>query len=67
MLEDPKKTSSNYRISIVEGRGTCEENISPPVLMAEATIPVTTPIRKIGNRDDLRIVFTSWSRVSKKW
>ncbi|GFT41640.1 hypothetical protein TNCV_4183331 [Trichonephila clavipes] len=43
--EDRKKTSSNYRISI----GRAEEHVretSPAVLMAEATIPVTTPIKE---------------------
>ncbi|GFX06967.1 hypothetical protein TNCV_1555701 [Trichonephila clavipes] len=45
-----KKTSSNYRISI----GRAEEHVretSPAVLMAEATIPVTTPYqgRRKGN------------------
>ncbi|GFU70523.1 hypothetical protein TNCV_2511791 [Trichonephila clavipes] len=43
--EDRKKTSSNYRISI----GRAEEHVretSPAVLMAEATIPVTTLSRK---------------------
>ncbi|GFY01439.1 hypothetical protein TNCV_850471 [Trichonephila clavipes] len=46
--EDRKKTSSNYRISI----GRAEEHVretSPAVLMAEATIPVTTPIGRKGN------------------
>ncbi|GFV20324.1 hypothetical protein TNCV_4140871 [Trichonephila clavipes] len=40
--EDPNKTSSNYRISI----GRAEKHMgetSPAVLMAKATIPVTTP------------------------
>ncbi|GFV39767.1 TIP41-like protein [Trichonephila clavipes] len=43
--EDRKKTSSNYRISI----GRAEEHVretSPAVLMAEAMIPVTTPIKE---------------------
>ncbi|GFY01325.1 hypothetical protein TNCV_5077911 [Trichonephila clavipes] len=53
--EDPKKTSSNYRISV----GRAEEHVretSPAVLMAEATIPVTTPIKEEKGRDDLRVV-----------
>ncbi|GFU08786.1 hypothetical protein TNCV_991311 [Trichonephila clavipes] len=54
--EDLKKTSSNYQISIGrEGRGTCEGS-SPAVLMAEATIPVTTPIKEEKGMDDLRVV-----------
>ncbi|GFX63552.1 hypothetical protein TNCV_105591 [Trichonephila clavipes] len=51
--EDRKKTSSNYRISI----GRAEEHVretSPAVLMAEATIPVTTPIKEEKGMDDLR-------------
>ncbi|GFV25656.1 hypothetical protein TNCV_3851401 [Trichonephila clavipes] len=62
--EDRKKTSSNYRISI----GRAEEHVretSPAVLMAEATIPVTTPIKEEKGMDDLGL-FTSRSRVSKK-
>ncbi|GFU99983.1 hypothetical protein TNCV_1427741 [Trichonephila clavipes] len=46
--EDRKKTSSNYRISI----GRAEEHVretSPAVLMAEATIPVNTPIKEEKN------------------
>ncbi|GFT06449.1 hypothetical protein TNCV_3355861 [Trichonephila clavipes] len=53
--EDRKKTSSNYRITI----GRAEEHVretSPAVLMAEATIPVTTPIKKEKGMDDLRVV-----------
>ncbi|GFU72175.1 hypothetical protein TNCV_2150931 [Trichonephila clavipes] len=53
--EDRKKTSSNYRISI----GRAEEHVretSPAVLMAEATIPVTTPIKEEKGMDDLRVV-----------
>ncbi|GFX63193.1 hypothetical protein TNCV_3895181 [Trichonephila clavipes] len=43
--EDRKKTSSNYRISI--GRaGEHMRETSPAVLRAEATIPVTTPIKE---------------------
>ncbi|GFU10970.1 hypothetical protein TNCV_2934551 [Trichonephila clavipes] len=38
-----------------EGRGTCET--SPAVLMAEATIPVTTPIKEEKGMDDLRVVY----------
>ncbi|GFT48029.1 hypothetical protein TNCV_4277141 [Trichonephila clavipes] len=54
--EDRKKTSSNYRISI----GRAEEHVretSPAVLMAEATIPVTTPIKEENGMDDLRVVY----------
>ncbi|GFY16376.1 hypothetical protein TNCV_2350201 [Trichonephila clavipes] len=54
--EDRKKTSSNYRISI----GRAEEHVretSPAVLMAEATIPVTTPIKEEKGMDDLRVVY----------
>ncbi|GFX77569.1 hypothetical protein TNCV_4026191 [Trichonephila clavipes] len=53
--EDPKKTSSNYRISI----GRAEEHVRetfPAVLMAEAMILVTTPIREEKGMDDLRVV-----------
>ncbi|GFT13155.1 hypothetical protein TNCV_4295451 [Trichonephila clavipes] len=42
---------SNYR----EGRGTCE-GTSLAVFMAEATIPVTTPIKEEKGMDDLRVV-----------
>ncbi|GFU78122.1 hypothetical protein TNCV_3665821 [Trichonephila clavipes] len=43
--EDRKNTSSNYRISI--GRdGEHMRETSSAVLMAEATIPVTTPIKE---------------------
>ncbi|GFT46436.1 hypothetical protein TNCV_1566581 [Trichonephila clavipes] len=53
--EDRKKTSSNYRISI--GRaGEHMRETSPAVLMAEATIPVTTPIKEEKGMDDLRVV-----------
>ncbi|GFY12516.1 hypothetical protein TNCV_1799381 [Trichonephila clavipes] len=38
------------------GRGTCRET-SPAVLMAEATIPVTTPIKEEKGMDDLRVVY----------
>ncbi|GFU46614.1 hypothetical protein TNCV_1546321 [Trichonephila clavipes] len=54
--EDRKKTSSNYRISI----GRAEEHVretSPAVLMAEATIPVNTPIKEEKGMDDLRVVY----------
>ncbi|GFS76809.1 hypothetical protein TNCV_4424131 [Trichonephila clavipes] len=54
--EDRKKTSSNYRISI----GRAEEHMretSPAVLMAEATIPATTPIKEENGMDDLRVVY----------
>ncbi|GFV63827.1 RNA-directed DNA polymerase from mobile element jockey [Trichonephila clavipes] len=52
--EDRKKTSSNYRISI----GRAEEHMreTTAVLMAEATIPVTTPIKEEKGMDDLRVV-----------
>ncbi|GFX63468.1 uncharacterized protein TNCV_104761 [Trichonephila clavipes] len=51
---DRKKTSSNYRISI--GRaGEHMRETSPVVLMAEATIPVITPIKE--EMDDLRVVY----------
>ncbi|GFU20348.1 hypothetical protein TNCV_2770171 [Trichonephila clavipes] len=54
--EDRKKTSSNYRISI--GRaGEHMRETSPAVLMAEATIPVTTPIKEEKGMDDLRVVY----------
>ncbi|GFU96941.1 integrase catalytic domain-containing protein [Trichonephila clavipes] len=54
--EDRKKTSSNYRISI--GRaGEHMRETSPAVLMAEATIPVTTPIKEENGMDDLRVVY----------
>ncbi|GFT29438.1 hypothetical protein TNCV_4954011 [Trichonephila clavipes] len=62
--EDRKNTSSNYRISI--GRAGEHMKTSPAVLMAEATIPVTTPIKEENGMDDLGL-FTSRSRVSKKW
>ncbi|GFX10970.1 hypothetical protein TNCV_512301 [Trichonephila clavipes] len=53
--EDPKKTSSNYRVSI----GRADEHgaeTSPVVLKAEATIPVTPPIKEEKRMDDLRVV-----------
>ncbi|GFU39719.1 hypothetical protein TNCV_1949261 [Trichonephila clavipes] len=54
--EDRKNTSSNYRISI--GRaGEHMRETSPAVLMAEATIPVTTPIKEENGMDDLRVVY----------
>ncbi|GFV86863.1 hypothetical protein TNCV_3286391, partial [Trichonephila clavipes] len=62
--EDRKKTSSNYRISI----GRAEEHVretSPAVLMAEATIPVTTPIKEEKGMDDLRVVYVKVKGVSK--
>ncbi|GFW85336.1 hypothetical protein TNCV_3250731 [Trichonephila clavipes] len=52
--EDRKKTSSNYRIS----SGRAEEYVretSPAVLMAEATIPVTT-IKEAKVMYDLRVI-----------
>ncbi|GFY70528.1 hypothetical protein TNIN_303911 [Trichonephila inaurata madagascariensis] len=53
--EDLKKTSSNYRISIVRAEEHVRET-SPAVLMAEATIPLTTPIKEEKGIDDLRVV-----------
>ncbi|GFX64921.1 hypothetical protein TNCV_450591 [Trichonephila clavipes] len=58
-VEDRKKTSSNYQISI----GSAEEHVretSPAVLMAEATIPVTTPIKEEKGMDDLRVVYVKF-------
>ncbi|GFT05110.1 hypothetical protein TNCV_531551 [Trichonephila clavipes] len=49
--EDPKKTSSNYRISNGRAKERLRET-SPAVLMAEATIPVTTPIKEEKGMDD---------------
>ncbi|GFT51217.1 hypothetical protein TNCV_5036511 [Trichonephila clavipes] len=54
--EDSKNTSSNYRISI--GRaGEHMRETSPAMLMAEATIPATTPIKEENGMDDLRVVY----------
>ncbi|GFU00354.1 hypothetical protein TNCV_4258901 [Trichonephila clavipes] len=53
--EDRKKTSSNYRISIRRAEEHMRET-SSAVLMAEATIPVTTPIKEEKGMDDLRVV-----------
>ncbi|GFW10088.1 hypothetical protein TNCV_4208511 [Trichonephila clavipes] len=53
--EDRKKTTSNYRISIGRSKEHMGET-SPAVLMAEATIPVTTPIKEEKGMDDLRVV-----------
>ncbi|GFV86187.1 hypothetical protein TNCV_671841 [Trichonephila clavipes] len=53
--EDRKKTTSNYRISITRAAEHMRE-ISPAVLMAEATIPVTTPIKEEKGMDDIRVV-----------
>ncbi|GFU53191.1 hypothetical protein TNCV_2952361 [Trichonephila clavipes] len=53
--EDRKKTSLNYRISIERAEEHMWET-SPAVLMAEATIPVTTPIKEEKGMDNLRIV-----------
>ncbi|GFU02652.1 RNA-directed DNA polymerase from mobile element jockey [Trichonephila clavipes] len=53
--EDRKKTSSNYRIHI----GRSEEHMretSTAVLMAEATMPVITPIKEEKGMEDLRVV-----------
>ncbi|GFS50659.1 hypothetical protein TNIN_473131 [Trichonephila inaurata madagascariensis] len=52
--DDPKKTSSNYRISIVKA----EKHVkgTSAVLMAEATIPETTPIKEEKEIDELRFV-----------
>ncbi|GFT59609.1 zinc finger MYM-type protein 5 [Trichonephila clavipes] len=60
-VEDRKKTSSNYRISI----GRAEEHMretSPAVLMAEATIPVTTPIKEEKGMDYLKEVHVKVKR-----
>ncbi|GFX73529.1 hypothetical protein TNCV_2342341 [Trichonephila clavipes] len=54
--EDRKKTSSNYRISIRRAEEHVRET-SPAVLMAEATIPVNTPIKEEKGMDDLRVVY----------
>ncbi|GFT15848.1 hypothetical protein TNCV_3314441 [Trichonephila clavipes] len=54
--EDRKNTFSNYRISI--GRaGEHMRETSPAVLMAEATIPATTPIKEENGMDNLRVVY----------
>ncbi|GFW73685.1 hypothetical protein TNCV_1541391 [Trichonephila clavipes] len=53
--EDPKKASSNYRISIRRAEEHVRQT-SPVVLMAEETIPVTTPIKEEKGMDDLRVV-----------
>ncbi|GFY69211.1 hypothetical protein TNIN_276081 [Trichonephila inaurata madagascariensis] len=47
--------SSNYRISIVRAEEQVRET-SPAVVMAEATIPLTTPIKEEKEIDDLRVV-----------
>ncbi|GFS97191.1 hypothetical protein TNCV_1281691 [Trichonephila clavipes] len=52
---EDRKTTSNYRISITRAEEHMRE-ISPAVLMAEATIPVTTPIKEEKGMDDLRVV-----------
>ncbi|GFY29197.1 hypothetical protein TNCV_4723251 [Trichonephila clavipes] len=52
--EDPK-TSSNYPVSIGRAKEHVRET-SPAVLMAEATIPVTTPIKEEKGMDDLSVV-----------
>ncbi|GFS93048.1 uncharacterized protein TNCV_532511 [Trichonephila clavipes] len=52
--EDRKKTTSNYRISIARAEEHMRETSA--VLMAEATIPVTTPIKEEKGMDDLRVV-----------
>ncbi|GFW59856.1 hypothetical protein TNCV_2917381 [Trichonephila clavipes] len=54
--EDRKNTSSNYRISIGSA-GEHKRETSPAVLMAEATIPATTPIKEENGMDDLRVVY----------
>ncbi|GFW98414.1 hypothetical protein TNCV_3454431 [Trichonephila clavipes] len=54
--EDRKNTSSNYRISIGSA-GEHMRETSPAVLMAEATIPATTPIKEENGMDDLRVVY----------
>ncbi|GFW71436.1 hypothetical protein TNCV_1924081, partial [Trichonephila clavipes] len=43
--EDRKEEHLQITELVSEGRGTCRET-SPAVLMAEATIPVTTPIKE---------------------
>ncbi|GFT82865.1 hypothetical protein TNCV_4434171 [Trichonephila clavipes] len=53
--EDPKKTSSNYRISIKRAEEHVRET-SPAVLMAESAIPVTTPIKVENGIDDSWVV-----------
>ncbi|GFT21340.1 hypothetical protein TNCV_3816251 [Trichonephila clavipes] len=53
--EDPKKTSSNFAISIVRAKEHVRE-ASPAVLMAKATIPVTTPIKEEKRMDYLTVV-----------
>ncbi|GFV91569.1 hypothetical protein TNCV_770351 [Trichonephila clavipes] len=55
-VEDRKKKSSNYRISI----GRAEEHVreTSAVLMAEATIPITTPIKEEKGMDNLRYPYT---------
>ncbi|GFV00341.1 hypothetical protein TNCV_3643191 [Trichonephila clavipes] len=53
--EDPKKMSSNYRISVVRAEDHVRET-SPAVLMAKATIPVTIPIKEEKEIDELRVV-----------
>ncbi|GFW82132.1 hypothetical protein TNCV_5056071 [Trichonephila clavipes] len=54
-VEDRKKTSSNHRISTWRAEEHVRET-SPAVSMAEATIPVTTPIKEEKVIDDLRVV-----------
>ncbi|GFU57099.1 hypothetical protein TNCV_1779631 [Trichonephila clavipes] len=49
--EDLKKTSSNCRFSIVRAEEHVRE-ASPAVLMAKATIPVTTPIKEEKEIDE---------------
>ncbi|GFS40694.1 hypothetical protein TNIN_111141 [Trichonephila inaurata madagascariensis] len=53
--EDPKKTSSNYRIGILRAEEHVKET-SPTVLMAKAMIPVATPIKEEKEIDNLRLV-----------
>ncbi|GFV96565.1 hypothetical protein TNCV_3260291 [Trichonephila clavipes] len=53
--EDPKKTSSNYRISIGRAEEHVRETFSA-VLIAETTIPVATPVKEEKAMDDLRVV-----------
>ncbi|GFT89332.1 hypothetical protein TNCV_4386281 [Trichonephila clavipes] len=52
---EDRKTTSNYRISIARAAEHMRE-ISPAVLMAEATITVTTPIKEEKGMDDIRVV-----------
>ncbi|GFW27231.1 hypothetical protein TNCV_4853811 [Trichonephila clavipes] len=61
--KDRKKTSSNYRSSI--GEATRKEHVatSPAVLMAEATIPVTTLSGRKGN-GRFRVVYVRSGKLA---